>query len=43
MLRGEIAAAVRSVLGWERNQYGDAMCFLTVTYRNRDEEVVEDR
>lgn len=43
MLRQEITTAVRNVLGWDQKQYGDAMCFLTMTYRNGDNEVIEER
>lgn len=43
MLREEITKAVRSLLGWEWKQYGDAVCFLTITYRNNENDVVEER
>lgn len=43
MLQQEISRAVRNLLGWERKQYGDAMCFLTITFRDTDNEVIEER
>lgn len=43
MLSQEITAAIRNLLGWEKKQYGDAICFLTVAFRNKEGTVVEER
>lgn len=43
MLRQEITTAVRNLLGWGKKQYGDAMCFLTITFRNKEDVVTEER
>ncbi|KAJ3567384.1 hypothetical protein NP233_g6402 [Leucocoprinus birnbaumii] len=38
-----IAGRVRELLGWERKQFGDATCFLAITYRDTNNKVQEAR
>lgn len=42
MLHGEIAKAVHDFLGLEWKQYGNTMCFLTITYCNSENNVIEE-
>ncbi|KAJ3567071.1 hypothetical protein NP233_g6610 [Leucocoprinus birnbaumii] len=40
---GRVTQRVRELLGWERKQFGDAACFLAVTYRDKNNTVQEFR
>lgn len=35
-----LTAALQDHLGWETGQHGDAVCFFTVAYCNRDHDIM---
>lgn len=40
-LKRRLSGRIRELLGWERGQYGDAVCFLAVAYRNQNNMIQE--
>ncbi|KAJ3560086.1 hypothetical protein NP233_g11066 [Leucocoprinus birnbaumii] len=41
--KGRVSQCVRDLLGWEHRQFGDAACFLAVTYRDKNNTIQEFR